>query len=58
MKGSKSLAALKARIKVWNESPTGSSGRHIGPSENRNQETHCPGSQNRKKGYGSRSSRR
>jgi len=54
---SKTKRALASRVKAWEESPNGPGGFRIGPSENRNQRTHRPGSQNRKKGYGQRSGR-
>lgn len=59
MKGKKLRAALMARIRAYDDLPMTSDGRgKSGPSQNKNQRAHRPGSQNRKKGYGVRSGRR
>jgi hypothetical protein len=50
-------AGLQRRIKDYENLPSGNGGK-LGPSDNKNQIAHRPGSQNRKKGYGmSRGSR-
>lgn len=58
MKGGKLIAALKSRVAAYEALPNTNNGGKAGPSDNKNQIAHRPGSRNRKKGYGGRRSGR